>query len=157
MKVINQGKGYIFTEFLDNPRPHCPMVHNVSLDFLDEEVLLANALADYKSFDSTQPTIFISEGLIMYLGAEGKLKLIRNISEVAAPGSVLILQFMEDLVNNSSAALSTAEATSILEECGWNNLLFSRFGDETLNYGRYPTDRFEPSASFSFVVCSKNV
>ena len=49
-----------------------------------------------------------------------KLKLLRNISEVAAPGSVLILQFilqfMEDLENNSSAALSTAKATSILEE-----------------------------------------
>ena len=33
---------------------------------------------------------------------------------------------------------------------GWDNLIFSRYGDETLNYGRFPTDKFKPSGKFFF-------
>ena len=155
MEVVNQNKEKIFKDFLDNPKPHCPVVHNVTLDFLNKEILLSNALAKFKSFDATQPTIFICEGLVMYLGEAGKLKLLRDVSAVAAPGSVFILQFMEDIESNSSAALSQSDATATLEENGWDNLIFSRYGDETLNYGRFPTDKFKSSASFSFLVCTK--
>ena len=76
-------------------------------------------------------------------------ELLLCVSAVAAPGSVFILQFMEDIENNSSAALSQGDATATLEENGWDNLIFSRYGDETLNYGRFPTDKFKSSASFS--------
>ena len=85
-------------------------------------------------------------------------ELLLCVSAVAAPGSVFILsyvQFMEDIENYSSAALSQGDATATLEENGWDNLIFSRYGDETLNYGRFPTDKFKPSASFSFLVCTK--
>ena len=92
----------------------------------------------------------------------GKVKLISDVSAVAAPGSVLVLQFMD--ASQSAAAkanpaaldnaLSQEEATRELTRHGWVDLRFSRFGDETLNFGRYP-ERFEPSAAFSFCVCKK--
>jgi len=52
-------------------------------------------------------------------------------------------------------ALSVDEATRTLTELGWGELEFSKFGDEKLNFGRFPTDRFKPTACFSFLVCKK--
>ena len=155
METVNANKTKVFQEILGNPKPFSPAVHTVSLDFLSEETSLLEALGECGSFDTDEASIFISEGLIMYLGEVGKLKLLREISTVAAPGSVLILQFMEDPANNSSSALSTEEATHGLQEGGWEALTFSRFGDEVLNYGRFPIDKFEPSLGFSFVTCKK--
>ena len=54
-----------------------------------------------------------------------------------------------------AGALSEAEATKELSPRGWGEFKFYNFGDEQLNYGRYPTAKFEPSASFSFLVCQK--
>lgn len=160
MEVINQNKAKVFGEILGGPSPHCT-VHNITLDFLDPVKSLSTELT--KPFDTSFPSLFVSEGLVMYLGPEGKLKLLRDLSAVAAVGSVLVLQFMD--ASESAAAkdnpallkmaLSPNEITSILGELGWLNFEFSKFGDEKLNFGRYPVDRFKPSASFSFVVCEK--
>jgi len=152
---VNKNKATIFAYFLGAPKSHCSMVNNIDLDFLSEEVSLAKKLAE-TSFDALKPAIFLCEGLIMYLGAEGKLKLLRDISEAAAPGSVFVLQFMEDVKNNTPEALRTDEAKATLVDGGWQDLVFSQFVDETLNYGRFPTDRFPPQAGFSFVVCVKS-
>ena len=62
---------------------------NVSLDFLDEEKSLATELK--APFHVNKPTVFVSEGLIMYLGKVGKIKLLRDVSAVAGDGSVFIL------------------------------------------------------------------
>ena len=51
--------------------------------------------------------------------------------------------------------MGEAEATATLTELGWADLEFSKYGDERLNFGRFPTGKFEPSAAFSFVVCRK--
>lgn len=155
MEVVNGNKTKIFAEYLGAPKAHSGSVHNVNLDFLSEETSLAAVLGAIEAFDESQPTVFICEGLIMYLGAEGKTKLIRDVSAVAAPGSVLVLQFMEDAKNNAPQALSTEEAKQRLGEGGWDELQFSRFGDESLNFGRFPTARFPPNAGFSFVVAVK--
>ena len=159
MPVINQGKRKVFEGVLNNPKPYCA-VETVDLNFLDEETL--STVLSNTRFDSSAPTIFIAEGLIMYLGAIGKLKLIKDVSTVAAPGSVFVLQFMD--ASESSAAkdnptavanaLSVAEATKELNENGWEQLKFSKYGDKNLNFGRHP-DKFKPSASFSFCVCRK--
>lgn len=154
MENVNVKKIKIFEDFLGGPKPFSA-VHNVNLDFLSEETSLEKELTSIDSFDATKPTIFISEGLIMYLGEVGKFKFLRDISTLGAPGSIFILQFSEDLVNNLPATLSTDDATSTLEGSGWSELVFSRFGDETLNYGRFPTGKYRPSATFSFVVCKK--
>lgn len=155
MENVNIKKMKIFKDYLGAPHPYCSAVHNVNLDFLDEKTSLENELKNEDSFDSTQPAIIVSEGLIMYLGEAGKFKLISDLSAIAAPGSIFILQFSEDVEYNSPACLSTNDATSALEKGGWGELVFSKFGDETLNYGRFPTNKYEPSARFSFVVCKK--
>ena len=97
-----------------------------------------------------------------YLGAAGKLKLINDVSAVAAPGSVLVLQFMDGSQSAAAkanpealkAALTVEEATLELTKHGWEDLEFSSFGDEKLSFGRYP-ERFAPNAAFSFCVCKK--
>mmetsp|Transcript_21569 Transcript_21569/g.60711 ORF Transcript_21569/g.60711 Transcript_21569/m.60711 type:complete len:288 (+) Transcript_21569:69-932(+) len=163
MAVVNAGRAKIFADMLGAPESHCPVV-TVDLDLLDTEKVLATELVRENSrFDATAPTVFVCEGLIMYLGAVGKVKLIADISAVAAPGSVLVLQFMD--ASQSAAArahpaalenaLSVEEATRELSRHGWRDLQFSMFGDEKLSYDRFPTDRFKPSPSFSFCVCTK--
>uniref|UniRef100_A0A7S4QLU3 Uncharacterized protein n=1 Tax=Alexandrium monilatum TaxID=311494 RepID=A0A7S4QLU3_9DINO len=159
METVNAGKAKVFRDCLGEPSPRCGQVHNVSLDFLDEERTLATELAALPAFEAGRPTVFVSEGLIMYLGAVGKLKLIRDVSAVAAPGSVLILQYLDSSESETGAqdhALSAEEATRALTEHGWEQLAFSRFGDERLNFGRFPTERFKPTCAFSFVVCVKS-
>ena len=67
------------------PAAHCP-VHRVDLDFKDEERTLATELgSEGSAFDAAAPALFIAEGLIMYLGALGKIKLLKDVSAVAAP------------------------------------------------------------------------
>eukprot|EP01052_Picozoa_sp_SAG31_P035522 SAG31_NODE_4299_length_3373_cov_1.830483_3_plen_180_part_00 len=161
--AVNAGRTKVFGDLLGSPTSHCT-VSSIDLDFLDEEKSLATELGKGDSgFDATAPSLFISEGLVMYLGSRGKLKLIADVSAVAAPGSVFVLQFLdgsqsaaakdnpEVLVN----ALSVEEATRELKKHGWTELEFSQFGDEKLSFGRYPIDQFKPSASFSFCVCKK--
>jgi len=152
MAIVNEQKVTILREFLGSPTPLCP-TNNVNLDFLSE-TSLAKALGE-TSFDASKPAIFLSEGLIMYLGEVGKHKLIREFSEVAAPGSKLILQFMEDEKNNSPHALSQEDCSAALTEGGWDGIEYFRFGDSTLNYNRFPTERFGPQSAFSFCTASK--
>ena len=92
MAVVNEGRTRIFAGLLGAPVPHCS-VATVDLDFLNAERTLATELGS--GFDATAPTVFVAEGLIMYLGAAGKLKLLADVSAVAAPGSVFVLQFLD--------------------------------------------------------------
>ena len=56
-------------------------MHRVDLDFKDEERTLATELrSEGSAFDAAAPALFIAEGLIMYLGALGKIKLLKDVS-----------------------------------------------------------------------------
>lgn len=162
MAVINANKAKMLELLGDEVRaPHCGPAHVVDIDFLDTERTLATALP--APFDVKEPTLFLAEGLIMYLGAEGKIKLLRDVSTVAAPGSVFILQFSDPSESALAKAhpetmaggLTTQEAVEHLTTLGWKDLVFAKFGDETLNFGRFPTDKFKPCAGFSFVIATK--
>lgn len=160
MAVINEGRNKIFSEVLGVSSAYCE-VGTLDLDFLDAEKTLATELPN-AGFDATKPTLFLSEGLIMYLGTTGKAKLLADVSAVAAPGSVFVLQFMDATGSKAAEAnpeamknaLSVDEATRELTKHGWIDLEFCMFGDDGLSYGRYP-DQFKPSAAFSFCVCRK--
>ena len=152
MESVNAGKAGVFEAILGSPKAHCP-VHTVSLDFLDAETTLATELGALAAFDSAKPSVFFAEGLIMYLGKDGKRKLLTDVSAVAAEGSVFILNFLHREGDDNT--LGEAEATATLTELGWADLEFSKYGDERLNFGRFPTGKFEPSPAFSFVVCRK--
>jgi len=157
MEVVNNGKRRIFAEFLGAPTPYC-RVRPVSLDFLDAGTELRSKLRE-ATFDDSKPAVFLSEGLVMYLGAEGQAKFISDVTAAAARGSVLVLQFLggSDVETDlgSFNMLSVDKAERLLTDAGWAQLEFSRFGDERLNFGRFPTQRFEPTPYFSFVVCVK--
>lgn len=164
MEAINAGKPQVFRRCLGKPKPYCGAVHLITLDFLDTEKTLSSELKKQAAYDPTKPSLFVAEGLIMYLGAAGKLKLIDDVSAVAAPGSVFILQYLDGSETEAgianpamlSNALSIDEATRAFTSNGWSHLEFFHYGDEKLNFGRYPIDRFKPTKSFSFVVCVKS-
>lgn len=161
MEVIQTGKAKIFAEILGAPAPHCP-TRDIVLDLLDTSTSLKDELCA-ASFDAEKRTFFFAEGLVMYLGKEGKIKLLKDVSAAAAPGSVFVLQFMDASESEAAksnpgaldAALSVEEIMQTLPGLGWEQLQFSRFGDERLSFGRFPADKFKPQASFSFLVCTK--
>jgi methyltransferase (TIGR00027 family) len=68
-------------------------LHFVAMDLsattLDSEALIKN------SFDPTQSTIWIAEGLLMYLTLESVLSLMRTLKSLSAPGSQFVFTFME--------------------------------------------------------------
>ena len=97
----------------------------------------------------------------MYLGA-GKTKFIKDVSNSAAPSSILILNFMEhpnekEGKEQDPTYMSRKELIELLVKEGWDNesITINQFGDDVLNYGRYPNDKFQKSVSFSFLVCKK--
>ena len=156
MKAVNEIKARVFSsEELGKPKAKTKARYTVDLDFLDKGKTLRAALEGTDNFGADEPSIFVSEGLIMYLGQTGKLKLLKEVSAAAAKGSLFILQFMEDVANNSPAALGQEEAKKVLGDEGWKDLAFFRFGEDKLSFDRFPNDKFEPVASFSFLTCVK--
>jgi hypothetical protein len=70
----------------------------------------------------------------------------------------LVLNFLdasETSPGNTQHALTAAEVGQALGEGGWTDMQFFRFGEPALNFGRFPADKFKPSAAFSFATCRK--
>ena len=185
MAVVNKNKQVVFEKFLSSPQAHCGTRDidldflsedkTIATELDAFAVTLNTGYADAGqtkqgpsqscAFDKSKPSVIISEGLIMYLGKIGKQKLIKDVSAVAAAGSALVLQFMDASESEASKAhpgaldnaLSRAEALELLTAGGWDTdtIQFYRFGEEKLNFGRFPLDKFKPTASFSFCVCFK--
>jgi methyltransferase (TIGR00027 family) len=152
MEKNNTARRAVFRDLLGDPATNCP-VQLVDLDFLDTEKTLATELAaQAPAFDATQPSIFLAEGLIQYLG-EGKSKLFKEVSHVAVPGSVFILQFLDGTGTPHAAHGISAEDVARGNE-GWGDFEFVKFGEEKLNFGRY-REGFEPNGLFSFGVFVK--
>ena len=53
--------------------------------------------------------------------------------------------------------MSLQDLKNVLTTEGWDSNSFevNRFGDDVLNYGRFPNDKFDKSTYFSFLVCRK--
>jgi len=152
MEENNAARRAVFRDILHDPASHCP-VQLVDLDFLDTEKTLTTELAaQAPAFDATQPGIFLAEGLIQYLGG-GKSKLFQDVSRVAVPGSVFILQFLDGTGTPHVAQGISADDVTRGNE-GWGDFEFCKFGEEQLNFGRY-RERFEPNGLFSFGVFVK--
>ena len=114
-------------------------------------------------FDTQKPTIFLAEGLIMYLGnkSEQFLKDLNTLSSSGDSNYWLLLNFMDspDIHHYDKArwtSMSKDRIRELLQEEGnWKDLKFNMFGDEILNYGRYDNQKYNPTKAFSFVVCRK--
>jgi methyltransferase (TIGR00027 family) len=163
MKVINEAKEKAFDLIMKNyqmNKHYRGKIEMISLDFLDQEKNLSSELSN-AGFSKNKPTIFVAEGLIMYLGT-GKTRFLKDVSNTAPPGSILILNFMaflneEEGREKDPTYMSTTDLVQLLVAEGWDNnsITINQFGDSALNYGRYPNDKFEESPSFSFLVCKK--
>jgi O-methyltransferase involved in polyketide biosynthesis len=142
----------------------CPRkVINANLTNDDNDGMIQNLISN--GFDTQKPTIFLAEGLIMYLGnkSEQFLKDLNTITSSGGGGSNfwLILNFMDypnihhyDKANWTS--MSRDRIRELLQEEGsWKELKFNMFGDEILNYGRYENQNYNPTKAFSMVVCRK--
>jgi methyltransferase (TIGR00027 family) len=143
MEVINSAKAQVFKSF---GATKCPQ-HLVSADLLNRDSLGTELAAS--GFEKDKPTIFLAEGLIMYLPTKEE-ELLGVISSLASPGSALILNFM------SMPTMDEAFLRTVLEREGWTKLRFNEFGDDVLDYGRF-NRAFPSSKSFSFVTCRKEV
>lgn len=157
--AVNAEKQQVLEKLLDgtdHAEAWCKS-SDVDLDFLDESTSLKEQLAT-TAFDPAAPAIILCEGLVSFLG-DGKVKFLEDLSAIAAPGSALILSFNDfsecPAHDHFKNYLSREKATEELAGLGWTDLRFSKFGDDSLNFGRFPTDRFSPKAAFSFVVATK--
>lgn len=148
MDAINEPKAALFESIgLGSKHPFlCPR-NIVTADMTREGELEAKLLAS--GFDPSMPTIVLAEGLIMYLKDKQEYFLGNLSRVVVASGSWLILNFLEH------PDLTADRVREILVQGGWKDLVFNKFGDDVLNYGRF-NKSYEPSKAFSFVVCRKD-
>lgn len=152
METNNTARRKVFAGALGSPASVCP-VHLVDLDFLaTDKSLYTELAAQTSSFDPTLPSVFLAEGLIQYLGS-GKLKLFEDVSQVAAPGSVFILQFLDGTGTEHAAnGIGSDEVTQA--NADWGEFQYHKFGDAELNFGRYP-EGMVANGLFSFGVFVK--
>jgi len=97
-------------------------------------------------FNPEVATCWLLEGLIMYLEKDSVEKLYKEISELSAPGSFIILNFL-----NMTEHHKNDFASEILETAGWKMESKCMFGDAEFNYGRYPEGKPpNPFCGFAF-------
>ena len=146
--VINDAKAKILQKL--GASPLCKNFEIVSIDLKDAEQSLGKELSA-KGFDDKEPTVFVAEGLIMYL-ADGAWKFLTDVMNISCGGSVFILNFMD-----GGAHVPTGPNEERLKEhfgTSWE-FEFYKYGEEGLNFGRFDTNKFPPSAAFSFMVARK--
>lgn len=121
----------------ETPRPLCP-IHSISMDFGKES--MADVLPKTYKFDSSIPTCWILEGLIMYLKRPDVEQLMNNISILSASSSYLILNFSTNMPNTGSPNID--ELDEMLGTSNWKKVIRLMFGEEGFHYNRYPVKCF---------------
>jgi methyltransferase (TIGR00027 family) len=56
---------------------------------------IASVLSAVPAYDARHPTVFVAEGLLMYLHESDVASLLRTVREIAPPGSRIVFTFME--------------------------------------------------------------
>jgi len=127
--------------------PKCANLISVSSD-LSKESWLGDL--ESKGFKKDLATIWIVEGLVIYLDADSVKRLLSNIARISPPGSVLALD-----VGNSCLTTGDWKQLDALKQqgnpmkfgmdyperymksCGWNDVVAHQLGDKNANFGRY--------------------
>ena len=137
------------------PEPMCQR-RTISIDFSSPAESIMDLPSKYE-FDTTIPTCWILEGLIMYLERHNVQQLLDDISSMSAPSSLMILNFTNDLASDTVEKRITIDEIEdrLLSKDGWvpssttttSTASISQhphrlmFGDEGFNFGRYPKDK----------------
>ncbi|KAL3925419.1 MAG: hypothetical protein SGILL_000425 [Bacillariaceae sp.] len=133
--VLNYKKKEMksFSKSMD-VKPLCPS-YSIPMDLSKDSV--AEAFSSLKQFQSSTPTCWIVEGLIMYLERAKVVKLMDDIASSSALGSFLILNFS----NNTPKGPSIDEIKDQLAEKHWKQASRLMFGDESFSFDRYPPNK----------------
>ena len=115
------------------PRPMCP-INSISMDFGKDS--MADVLTKIYKFDSSIPTCWILEGLIMYLKRPDVEQLMNNISKLSPCASYLILNFSTNMPHTASPNID--EIDEMLGTSNWKKVTRLMFGEEGFHYNRYP-------------------
>lgn len=112
---------------------------------------LAGKLAD-GGWDSARPTVWLLEGLLMYLPRSNQEALLQLLGKLSAPGSTAICNF---LIAPDHGQFAKAEAVTFLCDAGFDGSIEAvSFGEPGLSFGRY-REGVKPDEAFTFVVARK--
>lgn len=131
----------------------CPLI-SLSVDLNAAKGELSNALESV-GFSLQVPTLWIMEGLSMYLSPEANASLYSEMADISAAGSALCVGFTPDGKNipNFPFTLNADSYSALVVQCGWISPRINIYGDEILNYGRYPPGRaLDYSQAFCYAV-----
>ena len=143
---VNEPKNKVLND-IDAPNLICPR-QSISLDFSKETT---RDVANH-DFCASVPTLFLLEGLIMYLEASAVKRLYEDIDGLACAGSCVVINVVETSKEHHRAAF--ADATFLQME-GWTKCApVVMFGEPSFAFGRYPGGA-EPNKNLGFVVYAK--
>ncbi|KAJ8613423.1 hypothetical protein CTAYLR_002292 [Chrysophaeum taylorii] len=135
-------------------KPTCRVV-SVDLDFALDDLAL-------QDFDTSRPTCWVAEGLLPWLDPQIQIKLIRELTSLSTPGSVVVLNFLDDSDGTSVResgldlhSFETADVTNLLATLGWTVIRAHHFGGAELHFGRF-RDGYPECRLYSFVVATRD-
>jgi methyltransferase (TIGR00027 family) len=137
--------------------PMCAKRVDIACDVTDVAALKSHlAGAGVSSSAGSEPTVWVLEGLVMYIPKDAVVALIALIGELSAKGSFLICNFMfSSAAEAAGHLLGREEVVEKVRAAGFSeDVQCHVFGDDVLNMGRYPAGK-APDESFSFVVGRK--
>ena len=132
----------------------CPLI-SLSVDLDAAKGGLMNALVSVGFDTADVPTLWIMEGLTMYLTPKTNASLYSEMAEMSASGSGMLCGFTPDSTNipNFPFTLDTDSYRTLVMSSGWKSPQINIFGDDVLNYGRFPAGRaLEYSQAFCYAV-----
>eukprot|EP01129_Flabellula_baltica_P001296 TRINITY_DN11187_c0_g1_i1.p1 TRINITY_DN11187_c0_g1~~TRINITY_DN11187_c0_g1_i1.p1 ORF type:complete len:311 (+),score=56.21 TRINITY_DN11187_c0_g1_i1:113-934(+) len=145
---LNCIKEYYYSNEIAGARPFCTR-KNVTCD-LSVSGMLSMEL-EHSEFNQSQSSIWLLEGLLMYLSSEAQKNLIEEFSCLAAAGSKALVNVTH--IEDEKVGYTIDEYVRMLSSMGWH-VDIVKFGDPDLNFGRFP-ERFEPNSKFTLLICSK--
>ena len=98
-------------------------------------------------YDSSLPTCWILEGLVMYLSKNEVIKLLTELTSLSAKGSYIILHYINNGMSIGNAS-DIGHMAELLKEKGWSNEKIVKFGSDEFNYGRFQGS--EPIENWGF-------
>merc|ERR1712224_1164142 len=121
------------------------------MDFTKESVkdLPTKCNEGTQSFNQEVPTCWILEGLVMYLTREVNTEMFKEITALSTKDSYMILNW-----TGFQPVCLPDQDDVIMKDLGWEKELRAHFGDDQINYGRYPEGK-EPNKMFGFTLYRK--
>jgi methyltransferase (TIGR00027 family) len=142
---VNDPKNKALEEIGELPTLVCPR-QSISLDF--SKVTTKDVVNH--GFDVSVPTLFLLEGLIMYLEESAVRRLYEDIDTLACGGSCVVVNVAQTSKEHHRAAFADS---IFLAKDGWTrapSMPLIMFGEAAFAFGRYP-DGAEANENLGFV------